>query len=54
MSRLADFLQLAGLVLLVMAGFSVALPLGLFAAGVAGVVVGLAVDPRVKIRGKSG
>ncbi len=49
-TRTADIVQLLGVVCLVAAAWTVNLPVGLVATGVALLVVGLAADPRI-VRG---
>lgn len=48
MRVVADVLQLLGLMLLVVAGFVLWVPLGWLMAGVAVLLVGLSLDPRVR------
>jgi hypothetical protein len=45
MNRIADLLQVAALVVLVIAAFDVARPLGLAAVAVTLLIIGIAVDP---------
>lgn len=48
----AEILQLAGLALVAVAAFMVAVPLGLLVTGLAAVLVGVAVDPRIRRDGE--
>lgn len=50
MRRVAEGLQLSSLVLIVVAAFAVAVPLGLLAAAICVGLVGAALDPRIRIR----
>jgi hypothetical protein len=44
----AEILQVAGLALVAAAAFMVAVPLGLLVTGLAAVLVGVALDPRLR------